>query len=323
MLSHKIKTEAEELLPRIYLGTIDAVYEAFAPLLTAESEPEVFSECAQFGEYRRKTLLAGRGLLKYALRHNGVIEPDESLPHLEYGRLGKPVITGCGSWQFNLSHSLNFMVLILGLGEQSVDLEVSLKKRRKVRDNLVDKVLTPDEFAQYQKVLATKGDAPAGHYFKRQWTIRECLVKLAGASIFSLEQQRIDIKVRKAGFTAAAALTLPPGNIISTVIPKDALLVTGGTDSLELAAYGTDNSLLLSFYCPPSLEKRTVISAATAAPDVPVAAADRAAADRTIADRAAANRAANFSLQVLRTGTSSFETCFLGNIECYQLESWP
>lgn len=204
--------------PMLWIGAIADLAPRLAALLCPQREPWVFLECQDFAPERRRTYLAGRALLKHALISVGLISADQPLPQLESSEHGKPSLPASFSpWDFNLSHSADFMALILGSGPQGIDIEQVTLDLKRPSYALCARVLSSDEFAYWTKLWAPVATelmalgidirghkvptsalgalSPAAvtaltsacHYFKQQWTLREAMVKLIGTSIFALD----------------------------------------------------------------------------------------------------------------------------------------
>ena len=151
----------------------------------------LLNSASLFKPLRRKTYLSGRGLLKFALIEQGLLDINAPLPPLKLGSSGKPFIgtlsKNVNEVHFNLSHSIDLIALSTGSKEQGIDLEVANIKR--LRKPLVERVLNDKELDYYLKL---ESDADKALFFTQQWTLREALIKLTGLSIFKMDVLSID-----------------------------------------------------------------------------------------------------------------------------------
>lgn len=151
----------------------------------------LLNSASLFKPLRRKTYLSGRGLLKFALIEQGLLDINAPLPPLKLGSSGKPFIgtlsKNVNEVHFNLSHSIDLIALSTGSKEQGIDLEVANIKR--LRKPLVERVLSDKELDYYLKL---ESDADKALFFSQQWTLREALIKLTGLSIFKMDVLSID-----------------------------------------------------------------------------------------------------------------------------------
>lgn len=151
----------------------------------------LLNSASSFKPLRYKTYLSGRGLLKLALVEQGLLDINAPLPPLMLGPSGKPFIgtlsKSVNEVHFNLSHSIDLIVLSTGSKEQGIDLEVANIKR--LRKPLVERVLSDKELDFYLKL---ESDADKAVFFTQQWTLREALIKLTGLSIFKMDVLSID-----------------------------------------------------------------------------------------------------------------------------------
>lgn len=249
----------------LWVGLIDELWDQLGGLVSPEREPWLFAASASMGEARARTFVTGRALLKYALIELGALGTHDALPELTVNTHGRPGLPPSLGLDFNLSHSAGLMALALGPGPQGVDLELSYPDLRRPSLSLAQRVLGPAELAQWHTLFAPVAaelePLPAGKrgqssadlmllsdraraalsaacfYFKRQWTLREAMVKLIGSSIFALEHLVVDEAARRCGFrvtssgadelvAGSAALltmlqgkTLPSGYMVSGVLP--------------------------------------------------------------------------------------------------------
>ena len=251
----------------LWVGAIDALWDKCGPLLSPEREPWVFAACADNGALRQHTFLTGRALLKHALVEQGVLAAKSPLPELTISEHGRPCLPESLGVDFNLSHAYGFMALSLEPGPQGVDLELAWPDLKRPSQSLSERVFSPDELAHWQDLgaLPAQGRLPqvelevlsesaraalneACRYFKRQWTLREALVKLIGSSIFVLDSMDIDIKAGHCGFKAER-------------IPSSADLTTPDEDAhllAMLAGKSLPQGFLVSVFLPPFFDLHAV-----------------------------------------------------------------
>lgn len=291
----------------LWVGAIDTLWDKCGHLLSPEREPWVFAACADCGALRQHTFLTGRALLKHALVEQGVLAAKSPLPELIISEHGRPCLPESLGVDFNLSHAYGFMALTLGPGPQGVDLELAWPDLKRPSQSLSERVFSPDELAQWQDLFApvlaelsalgalpAKGRLPqvelevlsesaraalneACRYFKRQWTLREALVKLIGSSIFVLDSMDIDIKAGHCGFKAEripssadlttpdedalllamlAGKSLPQGYLVSVFLPS--FLDLHAVPQLKSDYTRSHAALVLSLFCPESCDLLTL-----------------------------------------------------------------
>lgn len=169
---------------KLYLGFMPLILQDLKYLLN--NELAINSHIDALKGTRALSYTCGRALIKYALLNEGVIAQNELLPNITYSNLGKPSLDSKGIY-FNLSHSNQVMALSLGPYEQGVDIELCNEKR--LRPSLLQKVLNESEL---HCLNAKSSSYEQALFFTRQWTLRECLVKSQGNSIFSMDSLEID-----------------------------------------------------------------------------------------------------------------------------------
>lgn len=81
----------------VYLAYVCPTSSAIQQLLV--SDTSLLNTAASFKEHRRKTFLAGRGLLKLALTEQALLAPNAPLPPLDTGPSGKPFLATATSAQ--------------------------------------------------------------------------------------------------------------------------------------------------------------------------------------------------------------------------------
>lgn len=133
-----------EISQQLFIGRIADILATLPPCL----DDERLAPDSKLTEKRRQSLLAGRSLLKFALVHNGLLEPLAQLPAISYTKLHKPYFNDLPV-HFNLSHSHGWMVLALGSQPQGVDLE-AIDPKRRLSERLIKRVLTGVEYTFFQ-----------------------------------------------------------------------------------------------------------------------------------------------------------------------------
>lgn len=124
---------------------------------------------------RRQEYLLSRGLLRRLLAERLLCRPDAlqfcSNPH------GKPALSD-GRWQFNLSHSGDWLVLALCReGPLGVDIEMGLRRRPILP--LAERFYAPGEYLWLRTLPVQEQDSA----FYRLWSRKEAVLKAHGAGI--------------------------------------------------------------------------------------------------------------------------------------------
>lgn len=215
---------------KLYLGQLSAIDGAFKHLLVNESKLLAYVDTLK--EPRALTYRCGRALLKAALVHNNLIDSNKCLPHISYNSLGKPILD-LPRYYFNLSHSHQMMALALGDHEMGVDIE--LIDNNRLKPPLLKRVLSPLELDLFYF------SAHQAAFFTQQWTVRECLVKVMGKSIFTMESLKID-----ASSHHISAHGYPQGIIACFALGNDK--INQNTDSLFLLPPGLDASFQVAIF---------------------------------------------------------------------------
>lgn len=132
---------------------------------------------------------AGYDLLSYALeKEYGICE----LPKIEKGRYGKPYFPEYPQIHFNISHCDGMAACVTAEHEVGIDVE----GRRRIRQALVNKVLTENERIELQKCGTDEFEMG----FLRYWTLKESFIKAIGRGLsfplkdieFSIMQENLD-----------------------------------------------------------------------------------------------------------------------------------
>lgn len=180
-----------ELEQQLFIGRIDDLLVHLQPFV----EPDFAKLTQPYPEFRRKSLLAGRALLKFALVRNGLLSLHEPLPDIAYNASKKPYFTELPV-HFNLSHSHGWMALSLGSQPQGIDIE-AIDFKRRLKPHFLEYVLDLPELEYFKNLSPLDPVSYAGReFFFLQWTLKECLLKLQGSSIFALKELKFDPKLR-------------------------------------------------------------------------------------------------------------------------------
>ncbi|MCO5232047.1 MAG: 4'-phosphopantetheinyl transferase superfamily protein [Chitinophagales bacterium] len=119
----------------------------------------------------------GRILLIYALKELGI---SISLEQLNYTEKGKPYFSNL-SIDFNISHSGDYVALVLGKGKYGIDIE----KHRKINISLFKRQFTDKEIDTIENSSNSLVE------FFRLWTIKEAAIKADGRGIEILSKVSI------------------------------------------------------------------------------------------------------------------------------------
>ena len=190
---------------KLYLGEINSLVSSLSYLL--DNEAAILEQAAAFKAERSLTYRGGRALLKAALLKDGLIGAGALIPTLSYNELGKPKMA-LDPYSFNLSHSHQLMALALGSHAMGVDVE--LCDTRRLRPALLKRVLSAQELQYFHALDNVTNTDSRGYsqselmdkavhsaqaaFFARQWTVRECLVKVMGKSIFTMDSIKLDLE---------------------------------------------------------------------------------------------------------------------------------
>lgn len=111
-----------------------------------------------------------RHLLGYSML-NKVLQEKKIDGKIQYNRYGKPLINGI---DFNISHSGNYVVLVIGNSEIGIDIEY--KKERNIE--LIEKFFTEQE----QQFIKSANDPLLAFY--QVWTLKEAYLKAVGKGLY-------------------------------------------------------------------------------------------------------------------------------------------
>jgi len=119
-----------------------------------------------------------------------------------YEPAGKPALTGIAGWQFNVSHSRDLAAIAISRYDPlGIDLE--LIDPNFPRGEVAPDILGVDELRD----LAAMPPAAQTDYFFQLWTLKEALLKAAGAGL-SLDPRNIRIRLDEA--LNPAIISAPP-----------------------------------------------------------------------------------------------------------------
>lgn len=134
------------------------------------------------GKDRRLSLTAEL-LLKKALSDRGLFPADL---HYEYGKNGKPALSGLPEFFFSISHSGDYVMLSVSRSETGCDIE-------KIRDmdlSVAKRFFHPEEYAH----ICSVPPAERTELFFRYWTLKESFLKLTGEGLrLPMRSFRIDL----------------------------------------------------------------------------------------------------------------------------------
>jgi 4'-phosphopantetheinyl transferase len=165
----------------VWTAGLDSVIEIRLRQLAGLLSPEENQRALRFRfERDRNRFIVGRGILREIL--GTYLEVDPEKIHFNYGPQGKPYLKGpdgqtAGSLCFNLSHSSDWAIYALGLGELGVDLE--FVRPIPEMQTLVDQYFSSAErkaFASIPPDLKLKA-------FYHCWTRKEAYVKACGGGL--------------------------------------------------------------------------------------------------------------------------------------------
>ena len=155
---------------RLYLATIERFADTDPALLDAQRVEEY--AVAKSGR-RRQEMLAGCGLLRYALSDCGYDVSEKALPVL-YTEQGKPYLQD--GPHFSLSHSGELIACVVSSENAGIDIE---RMSRFTGSKVAKKILSKTEYECYGKLDT---DAKT-RYLADRWTVKEAISKLLGKGI--------------------------------------------------------------------------------------------------------------------------------------------
>ena len=155
---------------RLYLTTIERFSDTDPALLDAQRAEEYAKakNCR-----RRQEMLAGGGILRYALSDCGYDVSEKALPVL-YTEEGKPYLKD--GPHFSISHSGELIACVVSSENAGVDVE---RMSRFTGSKVAKKILSETEYECYAKLDT---DAKM-RYLADRWTAKEAISKLLGKGI--------------------------------------------------------------------------------------------------------------------------------------------
>ncbi len=185
----------------VYVGALDDLERVVGHLVL--NDEAVLRAAARFKALRYRTFTVGRALLKHALVEGGYLADGEALPEMVYGSLGKPSFKApqFAAISFNLTHSKSYMALCLGFSDGSdsgssssreIGIDLELVQPKRMRPELLERVVSPNDLT-YLKSLATVEEQ--ARFFTQQWTLRECITKIVGSSVFEVMADKCTLDV--------------------------------------------------------------------------------------------------------------------------------
>ena len=155
---------------QLYLATIERFADTDPALLDKRRSAEY---ARAKSNVRRREILAGAGILRYALSDAGYPVSETPLP-VEYTAEGKPYLPN--GPHVSLSHSGEMIVCIVSSENAGVDIE---RVSRFENSRVAKKILSDDEYACYQRL-----ETPAkAKYLADRWTAKEAVSKLLGKGL--------------------------------------------------------------------------------------------------------------------------------------------
>ncbi len=168
------------------------------PALLSEGERERAGRFVFEKDHSR--FVSCRASLRMLLSRYTGMTPDKIA--FRYEPHGKPAIAAGGGWQFNVSHSRDIAAIAISRFEP-VGIDIELIDPLFPRDDVAPDTMAPDEL---QDLAALPPVAQPGWFFQL-WTIKEALLKAAGAG-FSLEPR--DIRIRLDEELQPTIISAPP-----------------------------------------------------------------------------------------------------------------
>lgn len=137
----------------------------------------------QRGERKKAETENGRQLLKYAVKKELGLDTD--LMHILCRDYGKPFFQDVNGAEFNISHSGDYVAVILADTPVGVDIQTV----RSVKERVINKVCN-----DYEKKFIFESD-DINRAFIRLWTLKESYVKAIGRGMtFSMSRVNFDLE---------------------------------------------------------------------------------------------------------------------------------
>ncbi len=125
----------------------------------------------------RAARLSSRAGLRLLL--GGYLQRAPATVPIRLGRLGRPHLDGIDGPNFNISHSGQWVALVVGQAE-ALGIDIEQIRSRLPSDRLIERVASPRERA----VLSALSDNERRLAFYRLWTRKEAIMKATGGSVF-------------------------------------------------------------------------------------------------------------------------------------------
>lgn len=171
-------------LPKIAVALLHLPSEEWLPPDVSRLPAALRAQAEGFNPKRRQQFLAGRWLLAELL-FNQACCPE--LPEIDTTDNGRPVFTGSGLPDFNISHSGEYIMVALSYGHRlGLDVE-HIRPRNKLM------ALAKYSFSaeEYQWLMA-QPESQQTDRFWQLWTLRESTLKLAAKGVWQMKQIRIN-----------------------------------------------------------------------------------------------------------------------------------
>lgn len=211
--------------------------------------PEERQRAVQFRSadaYRQ--FVAGRYALRHVLaRYTGMVANRVPLAHDARGR---PLLDGDTTIDFNLSHSHDRLLIVLGNRVQ-VGVDIEWPRSLDGMDGVVDRYFSAAERAVYRQLAGTTRE----RWFYRIWTRKEAVLKAMGTGLSDLQRDLDVASVEGLGLAMHrwfARRHRPPGAFQLLDLPQTdsylaALMVIGKTRAL--GTYAVDIGIITSLAC--------------------------------------------------------------------------
>ncbi|MZQ85155.1 4'-phosphopantetheinyl transferase superfamily protein [Paenibacillus sp. 5J-6] len=155
-----------------------------------ETRRSKINKCLQKDQQKR--MIIGDILLQFVLRHE-LCRIEKRTPSVIYSQLGKPSLSDWPDIAFNVSHSGEWVAIVLASCEVGIDVE----KQNPRFSKLEECILSPSERREYRTIQDHEA------YLCERWVMKESFSKLIGVGLgYSFAEASFD------KFTASEAVTL-------------------------------------------------------------------------------------------------------------------
>ena len=155
---------------RIFLSTIEHFADT-NPALSDERRAEEYARAKS--PVRRREILAGAGILRYALSESSFAVPEGPLP-VRYTDEGKPYLADGPC--YSISHS--GVLIACAIAEEPVGIDIE-RVSRFTGTKVARKILKEAEMTAYRALQ----EPAAARYLADAWTAKEAITKLLGKGI--------------------------------------------------------------------------------------------------------------------------------------------